>query len=64
MRFLLGVTKKALPLERVERVQINGLPGFVVWTSEGPETLSLHIENDRIVSLYGIRNPDKLRHLS
>ncbi|HEY4183304.1 MAG TPA: sigma-70 family RNA polymerase sigma factor [Kofleriaceae bacterium] len=64
VRFLLGVARKALPLERVERVQINGLPGFVVWTSEGPETLSLDVENDRIVALYGIRNPDKLRHLS
>lgn len=65
-RLLVGMTKKAIfgPAVRVERVVINGLPGFVIWTSDGPETMSLAIENDRIVGIYAVRNPDKLRHLS
>lgn len=66
LRFLVGVgTKTPLPKpENVERVDINGLPGFVVRTAEGVETLALEIANDRVVALYGIRNPDKLKHLS
>jgi hypothetical protein len=38
--------------------------GFVLRTSEGVETLSIEIADDQIVAIYGIRNPDKLRHLS
>lgn len=65
VRFLIGVKRK-FPVDRVrvERVVINGLPGFVVWTDEGPETLSFAVENDLIVGVYAVRNPDKLRHLS
>lgn len=65
VRFLDGVTKK-FPVEplRIERVVINGLAGFVIWTEEGPETISFAVENDRIVGVYAVRNPDKLRHLS
>ena len=66
LRFLVGVAKKGPPLraDEVERVQINGLPGFVFRRDEGVETMSLDIANDKIVAIYGIRNPDKLRHLS
>lgn len=66
IRFLIGVLRKriATPVESVERALINGLPGFVVRTSEGVETLSLEISNDQIVAIYAVRNPDKLRHLS
>jgi RNA polymerase sigma-70 factor, ECF subfamily len=44
---------------------INGLPGFV--TLEGGDTLqttALEIEDGKIVAIYVVRNPDKLRHLS
>lgn len=44
---------------------INGLPGFV--TIEHDDTLqttALQIEGSRIVAIYIMRNPDKLRHLS
>ena len=66
VRFLIGVMRKRSgeTIEQVERAQINGLPGFVVRTTEGVETLSLDIANDQIVAIYAVRNPDKLRHLS
>jgi RNA polymerase sigma-70 factor (ECF subfamily) len=66
LRFLAGVSKKGPWLQpyEIERVQINGLPGFVVRTSEGVETISFDMAEDKIVAIYGIRNPDKLRHLS
>lgn len=43
---------------------INGLPGFV--TVEGDEelqTTALHIEDGKIIGIYVMRNPDKLRHV-
>lgn len=43
---------------------INGLPGFV--TLEGGDTLqttALAVEDGRIVGVYVVRNPDKLRHI-
>jgi len=43
---------------------INGLPGFV--TVEGDDTLqttALEIADGRIVGIYVVRNPDKVRHL-
>ncbi len=66
LRFLVGVgTKNPLPKPGdVKRVDINGLPGFLVNLPDGLETLSLEISNDRIVAIYGIRNPDKLKHLA
>jgi RNA polymerase sigma-70 factor (ECF subfamily) len=47
-----------------ERVQINGLPGFVIHTPDGSETIALEIAGEHIVAMYAIRNPEKLRHLS
>ena len=66
LRFLAGVSsKRGVPApDQVERTTINGLPGFVMRTSEGVETLALEISNDQIVAIYAIRNPDKLRHLA
>ena len=42
---------------------INGLPGFVTVEQDGAQTTALEIENDKIVAIYVMRNPDKLRHL-
>jgi RNA polymerase sigma-70 factor (ECF subfamily) len=65
VRFVEGITRKGRGhIERLERVQINGLPGFLLHTDEGLETLALEIAGDHIVALYEVRNPDKLRHLS
>jgi len=64
LRFLVGLAGKGkLPKPmRAVRVQLNGCPGFVLRTAEGVETIALEISGDRIVTLYGVRNPDKLRH--
>jgi len=55
--------RPALRRDQLERASINGLPGFVVHAEDGVQTTALDIEGDRIVALYVVRNPDKLRHL-
>jgi RNA polymerase sigma-70 factor, ECF subfamily len=43
---------------------INGLPGFVTLEADGEfQTTALEIEDGKIVAIYVVRNPDKLRHL-
>ncbi len=43
---------------------INGLPGFVTREADGElQTTALEIEDGRIVGIYVMRNPDKLRHV-
>jgi RNA polymerase sigma-70 factor (ECF subfamily) len=43
---------------------INGLPGFVTQEADGElQTTALEIEDEKIASIYVVRNPDKLRHL-
>jgi RNA polymerase sigma-70 factor, ECF subfamily len=65
VRFFSAVKKgRTSELEHIERVDINGLPGFVIRTTGGVETMSFEIANDQIVAIYSIRNPDKLRHLN
>jgi RNA polymerase sigma-70 factor, ECF subfamily len=66
LRFFAGIASKRTQIvtESIERTQLNGLPGFVLHTSEGVETLSLEISGDQVVAIYAVRNPDKLRHLS
>jgi RNA polymerase sigma-70 factor (ECF subfamily) len=45
------------------RVELNGQPAWLVREPDGLETVTLAIDGERIVALYLIRNPDKLRHL-
>lgn len=48
----------------VRTTTINGLPGFVTREADGElQTTALEIDGDRIVAIYIVRNPDKLRHL-
>jgi RNA polymerase sigma-70 factor (ECF subfamily) len=43
---------------------INGLPGFITLEADGEySTTALEIEDGKIVAIYVVRNPDKLRHL-
>jgi RNA polymerase sigma-70 factor (ECF subfamily) len=66
LRFMVSIARKrGLPdASQIERVDLNGLPGFVLRTDEGVETLALEIAGDQVVALYAVRNPDKLRHLA
>ncbi|HEX5058774.1 MAG TPA: sigma-70 family RNA polymerase sigma factor [Kofleriaceae bacterium] len=64
VRFFIGISSKRPVIERVDHVQINGLPGFVFHTDEGVETLAFDIAGEQVVAIYAIRNPDKLRHLA
>jgi RNA polymerase sigma-70 factor (ECF subfamily) len=44
---------------------VNGLPGFVtVENGDTLQTTALQIENGKVIAIYVVRNPDKLRHLS
>jgi RNA polymerase sigma-70 factor (ECF subfamily) len=63
LRFYEGLARKGSPdlvIQHVERTSLNGLPGFVIETRDGKETLALDVAQGRIVALYSIRNPDKL----
>ena len=43
---------------------INGLPGFVSREADGElQTTAFEIENGKVVAIYVMRNPDKLKHL-
>ena len=43
---------------------INGLPGFVTLEADGElQTTALEIDEGKIVAIYVVRNPDKLKHL-
>ena len=43
---------------------INGLPGFVTREADGElQTTALEIEDGKIVGIYVMRNPDKLKHM-
>ncbi len=66
MRFYEGIRTKfgaAAFSATHEEATLNGLPGFVFHTSEGTETVAFEIANGRVVSIYNVRNPDKVKHL-
>ncbi|HEY7373826.1 MAG TPA: sigma-70 family RNA polymerase sigma factor [Polyangia bacterium] len=50
----------------LERASINGMPGFILHGGDGVQTTAFEVEasGDRIVAIYTVRNPDKLRHLA
>jgi RNA polymerase sigma-70 factor, ECF subfamily len=44
---------------------INGLPGFItIERGDILQTTALEIEHGRVVAVYVVRNPDKLRHMA
>jgi RNA polymerase sigma-70 factor (ECF subfamily) len=56
---------KRHPSKLVQFGFINGLPGFVTLESDDVlQTTALELEAGKIVRVYIMRNPDKLRHLS
>jgi RNA polymerase sigma-70 factor (ECF subfamily) len=64
IRFANGRKVKQHKLLSVERVRINGLPGFLLRMDDGPETMAFEIANGVITAIYDVRNPDKLGHLN
>lgn len=43
---------------------VNGLPGFITLEADGElQTTALEIEDGKVVAIYVVRNPDKLKHL-
>lgn len=61
---LLAPRFAAHPSRLVRWALVNGLPGFVTVEEDGVlQTTALEVEDGRIVAIYVMRNPDKLRHL-
>ena len=65
-RFLVGATRKGWRDDYTLRfATINGLPGIIADGPEGPvQTTAFEIEDGVVRTLYVVRNPDKLRHLT
>lgn len=66
LRFLAGIGGKDPGLAAVEvrSAIVNGLPGFVMRETDGSiDTMAFEHRDGRIVAIYIVRNPDKLRHV-
>jgi RNA polymerase sigma-70 factor, ECF subfamily len=64
--FLAGAVRKGWTDDlRVEFDTINGLPGVIVIGAHGViQTTAVEFDGDVIKTIYVVRNPEKLRHLS
>ena len=60
----IAAQRRFLRRDQLQRAAINGLPGFVVHAEDGVQTTAFQAEDDRIVAVYVVRNPDKLQHLA
>jgi RNA polymerase sigma-70 factor, ECF subfamily len=66
LRFLAGITRKnpALTSMQVRPATVNGLAGLVLREDGGAiDTLAFEHDGRRIVAIYVVRNPEKLRHV-
>lgn len=64
-RFLLGLAAKLQGSLETRPALVNGEPGFLMTMNGQLETvIAFGIANGRIVTIYAIRNPDKLGHIS
>jgi len=65
-RFIVAVTPKGVPADTTLRFgAVNDLPGVIAFSPDGHvETVAFEIDDGRIRTIYSVRNPDKLRHLS
>ncbi|HEY0252394.1 MAG TPA: sigma-70 family RNA polymerase sigma factor [Kofleriaceae bacterium] len=66
LRFFAGILAKRGPQWKpeVEWARINGLPGFILRDTDEVETFAIEHDGETITTIYGVRNPDKLKHLS
>jgi RNA polymerase sigma-70 factor (ECF subfamily) len=66
VRFLAGISRKnpALSSMQARPAMVNGLAGFVLREEDGAiDTLAFEHDGSRIVAIYVVRNPEKLRHV-
>ena len=65
-RFIIGVGPKGLSEGTTLRFgPVNDLPGLIAHSPDGyVQTVAFEIEDNRIRTIYSVRNPDKLRHLT
>ncbi|AQU85055.1 RNA polymerase sigma factor SigJ [Halomonas sp. 'Soap Lake  len=66
-RFFEGLARKSRSPSPcwVNPVIVNGLPGWLTIEQDGlPQIMTLDVVEGRILALYIVRNPDKLRHLT
>src|SRR5215468_6950441 len=66
LRFLAGITRKnpALFAVQARPATVNGLAGLVLREQDGAiDTFAFEHDGNRIVAIYIVRNPEKLRHV-
>jgi RNA polymerase sigma-70 factor, ECF subfamily len=66
LRFLAGIARKnpSLPAMQWRAATVNGLAGFVMREEDGAiDTMAFEHREGRIVAIYVVRNPEKLRHV-
>jgi RNA polymerase sigma-70 factor, ECF subfamily len=66
LRFLTGVTRKnpSLAAMQARAATVNGLAGYIAREPDGSiNTLAFEHHAGRIVAIYLVRNPEKLRHV-
>ena len=68
VRFFEGLARQGNlpPPELVHRIRLGGLPGVVFADHNGgiDTILTADIRDGQVVTIYAVRNPDKLAHLS
>ncbi len=64
-RFIIGVRTRGLSGTTLRFGPVNGVPGLIAYSPDGyVETVAFEIEEDRIRTIYSVRNPEKLKHLT
>ena len=66
LQFLQSLTRLLTmkPSQLIRYGMINGLPGYVTLEADGElQTTAVDIRDGKVVAIYVMRNPDKLRHL-
>jgi RNA polymerase sigma-70 factor, ECF subfamily len=66
LRFLDGITRKNTAVSSLQArpATVNGLAGFVLREEGGAiDTMAFEHDGSRIVAIYVVRNPEKLRHV-
>lgn len=65
LRLFAGLRRKNAPAaELLRTAEIDGLPGYISVDRGLVQTTALDISRGKIVAIYIVRNPDKLRHLA